>query len=1092
MFRVLCSTTAILLLMGAWAQAQGQRGDATIGTVVSPTTVGGVNYLLGGAADLVLDEARGRLYLVNTTQRRVEVYSTSQRRFLAAVTTDATPMSAAMGSDGNTLYVTCFDGSSLNIVDISQNQPVVRRSVSLPAKPEGVAVGRTIEGLDRVLLTTIGTGTNNTSNTLLVFDPYAEEGDTAQIRNVLVSPPPPASPLLPPPSGKVAFAARTNLIATVDRSMIFGFLATNATARALFVYGVDSGTVLRSRTVNESSTVLAVAPDGKKFMAGLRLFDAETLQVIAQQSSSNLPHALPAGANFNVQQSQGGSVFSPDGTILYSAFNFAPVQTPPARANVSQFYLNDPDNMLTGLALKLPENLSGNMVISSDGGTVYGLSDSGFMIIPVNRIPENPLAMAERMTVLLGNDQCGVTSPIRSVGLSLQNPGTGRITATAAAVVTTPTTSVAPAVRVEPDGQGARLVFTYSNANARALGTVLPNDFTVTAQEAVNIPAQIRVYQNMRDSDARGDIVPVDVGPVAADGLVDMAVDNARQRLYIANAGLNRIEVFDMQAKAFLPPIKVGQRPRSVAIAPGGGYLWVANSGGESIYLVDLDSFEVVRKIKFPALPFNSTAGILTPAVIAATERGLQIIMSNGTLWKVQDDEAIPRPLSPIIGSTTVPAPFTMAATPNGEFLILLTGNGMAYLYDSLSDEFVMGRQVFGAPIIGAYGPVTAGPGGSYFVVNGTVLNQSLSVVSSVASVAVPGGRPGQTVAQPIAAVWSVSNNMYARFVPPLTAPNALPTTSAYVELVNPMTGQTQGQTYPALESMTAPVVATNRVNLGGRLMAVDARNTTAYVLTTSGLSVVPLSPSTADRPVISTNGVVSLGSQTTALGQAGLVTIYGRNLGSAASIGSGAFASSLGGVCVTFTTNTGSVVMPLSMTSPTQINGQIPPELTPGRYPLVVRNFESKIVSPAYNLTFTKYAPAVLFDSAASRPAIYHLDGSPVTPDSPARRDERVQIFATGLGLIKNMRLTAGQPAPATPVGNTDALQVFFDNPTIKESAMDVEESIVVPGLVGVYRIQVYVPWYRRRGTALPVTIKIGGVSSPLTGPAVPTVAVD
>ncbi len=1088
--RVLVFLTVVLILLG-WP-AIGQRTDATIGTVVSPTTSGGINYLLGGAADLVLDEARGRLYLVNTGQRRVEVYSTSQRRFLAAVSTDATPMSAAMSSDGTTLYVTCFDGSSLNVIDITGNQPVVRRSVSLPAKPEGVAVGRTSDGLDRVLLTTIGTGQNNTANVLLVFDPGAE-GDTSSIQNVLVTPPPPASPLLPPPSGKVAFAARTNLTATQDRAMIFGFLATGTTTRALFVYSVESGTVLRSRTVNESSTVLAVAPDGKKFMAGLRLFDAETLQVIAQQSSSNLPHALPSGANFNVQQNQGGSVFSPDGSILYSAFNFAPVQTPPAKANVSQFYLNDPDNMLTGLALKLPENLSGTMVISSDGTTVYALSDSGFTIIPVNRVREFPLAVAERRTVLLGNDQCGVTSPIRSVALGLQNPGTGRFTASAAAVATTSTTSAAPAVRVEQDGQGARLVFTYAQANARSPGTVTPNDFTVTAQEAVNIPAQIRVYQNMRDSDARGDIVPVDVGPVSTDGLVDVAVDNARQRLYIANAGLNRIEVFDLRAKAFMTPIKVGQRPRSVSIAPGGLYLWVANAGGESIVLVDLDTQEIVRKIKFPALPFNATAGILTPSVIAATERGLQIIMSNGTLWKVQDDEAIPRPQSAIIGSTTVTAPFTMAATPNGEFLILLTGNGMAYLYDALSDDFVVGRQVFATPIVGAYGPVTAGPGGSYFVVNGTVLNQSLTPVSSVASVAVPGGRPGQTVAQPIAAVTAISNSLYARFVPPLTAANALPTTTAYVELVNPATGQVQGTTFPALESMTAPVVATTRVNIDGRLMAVDTQNATAYVVTTSGLSVVPLqAPSTADRPVISTNGIVSLGSQATAVAQAGLISIYGRNLGSQASIDSGAFVSTLGGVCVTLTTSTGSVLMPLSMTSPTQINGQIPPELTPGRYPVVVRNYETKTVSTAYNLTFTKYAPAVLYDAAAKLPAIYHLDGSHVTPASAAKRDERILIFATGLGLTKTPRLVAGQPAPATPVGNTDAVQVFFDNPAIKESEMDVEESVVVPGLVGVYRIQVYVPWYRRRGAALLVTLKIGGVSSPSSGPAVPTVAVE
>lgn len=1089
--RTLALAVLIVCLTPAALFAQASR-DATFGTVVSPVTQSGVNYLIGGAADIVLDEARGRLYLVNTGQTRVEVYSIAQRRFLSTVQTDSTPMSAALSADGNFLYVTCFDGSSLNVIDLTGAQPAVVRRVSLPAKPEGVAVGLTSEGIERILLTTIGTGQNNTANVLLVFDP-SPEAISNPIQNVIVTPPPPASPLLPPPAGRVAFAARTNLIPTQDRRFIIGFAATSATNRALFVYSVDSGTVLRSRQVNESSSVLSVSPDGTKFMAGLRLFDAETLQVIAQQSAANLPHALPPGANFNVQQNQGGSAFAPDGSYLFSAFNFAPVQTPAARPNVSQFLINDPDNLLTHMALKLPENLSGNMVISSDGGTIYALSESGFMIIPIGRLTESPLAVPERRVVFLGSDQCGVTAGIRSVPMSIRNAGAGRFTASAAETVAAAaggtTVVVAPAVRAEVEGAGSKLTFTYSAANARGLGTVTPHDFTISSSEAVNIPGQIRVFQNMRDSEARADVIPVDVGPVASEGLVDLAVDTTRQKLYIANSGLNRVEIFDMNSKTFQVPLKVGQRPRSLAISPDGNSLFVANAGGESIFEIDLESLQVVRKVRFPALPFNSGAGILTPSVIAATERGLQIIMSNGTLWKIVDGEAMPRPQSAVIGSTTVAAPYTMAATPNGEFLLLLAGSGQAYLYDALTDDFVQSRQVFSAPIVGAYGPIAAGPRGAYFVVNGTVLNQALSVVSSPASVAVPGGRPGTTVAQPIAAVAAIGATSFARFLPPLVAANTLPTTAPTVEIVDPSTGQVRGSGYPALESITTPLVANNRVNLNGRLMAVDGQGATAYVLTASGLSVVPLQAiATTDRPAISANGIVNFGSQLPAVGQGGLISIYGRNLGPSASVSSAAFSTSLGNMCVTIN----NVLVPMSMTSATQINAQLPPEVTPGRYPVVVRNLEQKLVSTAYNLTISKYAPAVLFDEASKRAAIYHLDGSLVTPQNPAKRDERIHIFATGMGAVKGPRLVAGQPAPSSPVGTTDAVKVYFDLPTINESEMDVEESIIVPGLVGVYRIQIYVPWYRRRGDALLVTIRMGTVDSPSRGSAVPTVAVN
>ncbi len=44
-----------------------------------------------------------------------------------------------------------------------------------------------------------------------------------------------------------------------------------------------------------------------------------------------------------------------------------------------------------------------------------------------------------------------------------------------------------------------------------------------------------------------------------------MLTDTARQRVYIANPGLNRIEVLDMQQRQLLDPIPVGQLPRSLA-----------------------------------------------------------------------------------------------------------------------------------------------------------------------------------------------------------------------------------------------------------------------------------------------------------------------------------------------------------------------------------------------------------------------------------------------------------------------------------------------------------------------------------------------
>src|SRR6266487_1955111 len=107
-------------------------------------------------ADLAIDEARRRLYVINTASNQVEVYATnvSPPRQTNIVKTEATPLSLAMSRSGRYLYVACYDASSLNIIDLD-SATFSSRSVTLSAKPQAVAVGLN----ERVLISTIGTGT---------------------------------------------------------------------------------------------------------------------------------------------------------------------------------------------------------------------------------------------------------------------------------------------------------------------------------------------------------------------------------------------------------------------------------------------------------------------------------------------------------------------------------------------------------------------------------------------------------------------------------------------------------------------------------------------------------------------------------------------------------------------------------------------------------------------------------------------------------------------------------------------------------------------------------------------------------------------
>jgi len=1112
-------------------------GFCWLAGIASPATFGTVVPVTGAPTDLVLDEARARLYVVNGTQDRIEVYATRQRRFLNPIPTCAMPLAAALARNGRFLYVACYDAASLDVIDLETLG--LWKRVSLPASPEGIAVGAD----ERVLITTLGSGSNNSENRMLLYDPSAVEAES--LRAVATTLPAPTTPASTPTPGRAYNVSRSHLVATPDGRLIIGLNNPTTNTRQVFVFEVASGSVLRSRSISNISSVLSVSPDGSRFMAGLSLFDTETLAILAQQNAANSMHPFEGNVNFNTQQNQGGSVFSPDGAWLYTAFNIAPVGS--TQTNSSQLMLNDPENLLIQMALQLPENLTGKMVIASDGGTVYALSQSGFMSLPVSAIYDSPIALPETAAVLLTNDQCGVTAATRTARVTVRNGGKGRMTAlaqviqggvtftfplggqtgepvagpgagppggafpiilpggetvvippgtapvdrgqAAAAAATSQQAAIvrnAPLVTARQAGTEAVLEFTFNSNAASSIGTQSPTDFLVQSPEAINVPWRIRVYQNNRNAEAAGTVIPVPVSVSTAEGLVDMVTDSLRQRLYIANSGLNRIEVFDTRTNQFLAPIKVGQLPRSLALAPDGNTLYVANSGGESISIINLDKGAVIGRVRFPPVPYNASFAVNTPSVIAAGLNGLQIVMSNGALWRVANNEALPRPTSKVIGSSTLQSPRTLVATPGGEYILLLAGNGVAYLYDAAADDYVLSQQVVSTPIQGYYGAVAAGPRGQYFVVNGIILNQSLTPVSSGAT-AMPGGAT-TTTASRIAAVAAVSADTVARFVQPTRSSTTAAVTEApTVELVSLTTGMSRASA-AALEGPLATQVGNQRVNVNARTMAVDSAGSTAYLLTTSGLTIVSLTTTQQSRPQVNQNGMVNGASFLPNLAPGSVVSIFGQNLASEAVAGATPLPKVLGGTCVTLDNQP----MPLVMTSVGQINLQVPPEVAAGRRTLVVRSIARNAASFAQSITVSKYAPAVYMNTATGEAAIFRLNGSPVTKFAPAKRDESLVLYATGLGVTQGGKVTAGNPAPADPLAVTQKVQVFFGDPRYKQAEVIVDWSGLTPGFVGLYQINLRVPGEHMKGSALPVTLRIGGVDSPTTGPVVPVVAVE
>jgi YVTN family beta-propeller protein len=170
-------------------------------------TFGRVVPLTGGASDLVLDEAHSRVYLVGSVLSQVQVYSLQRQSFQTTIATDKTPLSAALSRDGNSLYVACYDASTLDVIDLNALSVTVK--VKLPGKPEGIAVG----GDGRVLISTTGSGTSGGSSVLLLYNPAP---NAVQLTAIPVAPAAPTPPTFPPPSGRPFLANHSQLVASRD------------------------------------------------------------------------------------------------------------------------------------------------------------------------------------------------------------------------------------------------------------------------------------------------------------------------------------------------------------------------------------------------------------------------------------------------------------------------------------------------------------------------------------------------------------------------------------------------------------------------------------------------------------------------------------------------------------------------------------------------------------------------------------------------------------------------------------------------------------------------------------------------------------
>ncbi|MBI4888996.1 MAG: hypothetical protein HY821_00135, partial [Acidobacteria bacterium] len=550
----------LTLICSLGAPLRAQTTAATFGEIIRLGTT---------PSDIVLDESRGRLYLVNTSANRVDVWDYNTKSKLTPIAVGRGPLAAAMSMDNQYLYVTnagttISPDSTLSVVDLGRGQ--VEATVPLPARPQGVEVG--YDG--RVLISTLGTGPNNAANTLLLYD----RRQTSQQVSAIPFPPPPVTPPTLPATQltRPITPFYGSMRRTPDGRFIVGLsIITNGTTTQAFVYDVDGGVILRSRNVTGQSTVLSVNPEGTSFMAGFTKYNTSTLAVQGQYSIINSPFPFPTGfSGANSLQNLGGSVFSPDGETLYGTFNQAPFTQPASRPLASILFICDGHNLAIKLGIRLPESIVARMVITSDGAHAWGLSESGLLYLPLGNLYDYPILQPETNTVFMAVDDCN--RGISSTHLRINNLGKGKLTFAVPGLNNTliaqAESGLAPSylnLTMDPGrSSGARQAGTNLSFNSGLSGA--PINIDLISPEAINIPNRIKVFMNYRTSDMRGVIFPIPTGLNTNHGLRDIQMDEARGVLYIANSSFNRLEVFDLKKQRLLDPIPVCQMPQQMAM----------------------------------------------------------------------------------------------------------------------------------------------------------------------------------------------------------------------------------------------------------------------------------------------------------------------------------------------------------------------------------------------------------------------------------------------------------------------------------------------------------------------------------------------
>jgi uncharacterized protein (TIGR03437 family) len=202
------------------------------------------------------------------------------------------------------------------------------------------------------------------------------------------------------------------------------------------------------------------------------------------------------------------------------------------------------------------------------------------------------------------------------------------------------------------------------------------------------------------------------------------------------------------------------------------------------------------------------------------------------------------------------------------------------------------------------------------------------------------------------------------------------------------------------------------------------------------------------------------------------VISIYGQNLAPTLQIGpNNPLTQTLAGVTVTI----GDYLLPLVFVSPTQIGAQVPWELAPGSYSLVVHN--AGLPDVPGTVTITRDSPGVFTqvnDQQLPLILALHADGSLVNFSSPATIGEQITIYGTGFGPYNSQQVDGFPALNTATLTLTDPVAVNTDTASYTPDSVG-----AAPGMVGVNLLKLTIPGDMPASSNVNLTVQVNGKSS-------------